>query len=153
METDKARARLAASAAVVAKCTVAAPFAGWVVEQRVRAQQFVQPDQALLDILDDSVWELEFVVPSPWLVWLKRGYVFQVILDETARTYPARLSRIGTRIDPVSQTVKVVGVMEGDFSDLKSGMSGRVLLAPPCSCFNGAGRSPWPAQPNLHGAR
>ena len=45
-ETDKARARLVASAAVMAKCAVAAPFAGWVVEQRVRAQQFVQPGQA-----------------------------------------------------------------------------------------------------------
>ncbi|MEO5374885.1 MAG: efflux RND transporter periplasmic adaptor subunit [Alphaproteobacteria bacterium] len=130
-EADKARAKLAAMASMVSKCVVTAPFDGRVVEQKVRAQQYVQPGQALLDILDDSVLELDFVVPSRWLVWLKTGHAFQVAIDETTRTYPAKLARIGARIDPVSQTVKVTGTIGGHFPELVAGMSGRVLLTPP----------------------
>ncbi|CUW40822.1 conserved protein of unknown function(containing RND_mfp: efflux transporter, RND family, MFP subun domain,125-237;containing HlyD_3 domain,133-222;containing HlyD-like secretion proteins domain 22-242) [Magnetospirillum sp. XM-1] len=130
-EMDKAAAKEAASAAVVGKCQVSAPFEGRVVEQKVRSQQFVQPGQALLDILDDSELELDFVVPSKWLVWLKPGHSFQVVIDETARTYPVKMVRVGARIDPVSQTVKVTGTIGGRFPELSAGMSGKVLLAPP----------------------
>lgn len=130
-ERDKARAKVDASGAVLGKCTVPAPFDGRVVEQKVRAQQYVQPGQALLDILDDSVLELDFIVPSKWLVWLKPGHVFQVAMDETAKTYPVKLTRIGARIDPVSQSVKVTGAIGGHFPELAAGMSGKVLLSPP----------------------
>lgn len=130
-EADKARAKVAAMSAMVSKCAVTAPFDGRVVEQKVRSQQYVQPGQALLDILDDSVLELDFVVPSKWLVWLKPGHAFQVAIDETARPYPVKLIRVGARIDPVSQTVRVTGAIGGHFPELSAGMSGKVLLSPP----------------------
>jgi membrane fusion protein, multidrug efflux system len=130
-EAEKARAKVAAMGAMVSKCNVAAPFDGRVVEQKVRGQQFVQPGQPLLDILDDSVLELDFLVPSKWLVWLKPGHAFQVVIDETGKTYPVKLTRIGARIDPVSQTVRVAGAIGGHFPELSAGMSGRVLLSPP----------------------
>ena len=130
-EVAKARAEVAANAAVIAKCSVPAPFSGRVAEQKVREQQYVQPGQALLEILDDSVLELEFIVPSKWLAWLKPGYVFQVKIDETARSYPAKVQRIGARVDPVSQSVKLSAAIDGRFPDLIAGMSGRVTLTPP----------------------
>lgn len=130
-EADKARAKEAAGVAVVAKCSVPAPFDGRVVEQKVRAQQYVQPGQPLLDILDDSVLELDFVVPSKWLVWLKPGTEFKAAIDETAKTYPVKLVRAGARIDPVSQTVRVTGAIGGHYPELSAGMSGKVLLSPP----------------------
>lgn len=130
-EADKAQARAAAGAAVTAKCQIPAPFDGRVVEQKIRSQQFAQPGQALLDVLDDSVLELDFVVPSKWLVWLKPGHGFQVAMDETAKTYPVKLTRIGARIDPVSQSVRVTGAIGGHFPELAAGMSGKVLLSPP----------------------
>ncbi len=127
----KARAEVGASKALLAKCQVVAPFAGRVAEQKVREQQFVQPGQALLDILDDSVLELEFLVPSSWLRWLKVGGAFDVQIDETRKTYPARFTRIGARVDPVSQSVKVAAAIHGRFPELMAGMSGKVLLTPP----------------------
>ena len=130
-EVDKAAARVGGMAATVTKCALMAPFDGRVVEQKVRSQQYVQPGQALLDILDDTELELDFVVPSKWLVWLKPGHGFQVAMDETAKTYPAKLIRVGARIDPVSQTVKVTGTIGGHFPELSAGMSGKVLLSPP----------------------
>lgn len=130
-EVMKARAEVAAYAAVIGKCAVAAPFAGRIAEQKVREQQYVQPGQALLEILDDSALELEFIVPSKWLVWLKPGAVFQVSIDETAKTYPAKVLRIGARVDAVSQSVKLTAVIDGRYNELIAGMSGRVELTPP----------------------
>lgn len=128
--SGKARAELGASRAVLGKCSVAAPFAGRVAEQKVREQQFVQPGQAMLDIIDDSVLELEFLVPSRWLAWLRPGSGFTVQIDETQKSYPAKFIRIGARVDPVSQSVKVAAAIDGRFPELIAGMSGRVQLPP-----------------------
>jgi membrane fusion protein (multidrug efflux system) len=128
--TNKAKAEVGANKAVLAKCQVTAPFAGRVAEQKVREQQYVQPGQAMLDILDDSVLELEFLVPSVWLRWLKVGGTFDVQIDETRKTYPARFIRIGARVDPVSQSVKVAAAIHGKFPELMAGMSGKVLITP-----------------------
>ncbi|MBS4149917.1 efflux RND transporter periplasmic adaptor subunit [Pseudomonadota bacterium DY0742] len=128
---QKAVAEVGAQQAVLDKCNIAAPFAGRIAEQKVREQQFVQPGQPLLDILDDSVLELEFLVPSAWLVWLRSGQRFEVEIDETGQRYPARFERIGARVDPVSQSVKVAAAIDGRFPELIAGMSGRVHIAPP----------------------
>lgn len=127
----KARADVGANQAVLGKCAVSAPFAGRVAEQKVREQQYVQPGQALLDIIDDSVLELEFLVPSRWLSWLRVGGKFEVQIDETRKSYPAKFIRIGARVDPVSQSVKVAAAIDGKFPELIAGMSGRVQVAPP----------------------
>jgi len=130
-EVDKARAEVASNAATLSKCTVAAPFPGRVAEQKIREQQYAQPGQVLLDILDDSALELEFIVPSKWLLWVKSNQSFQVAIDETGKNYPARVQRIGARVDPVSQSVKLSAVIDGKFNELMAGMSGKVLMIPP----------------------
>lgn len=127
----KAQAELGAHKAVLDKCQVSAPFAGRVAEQKVREQQFVQAGQPLLDIIDDSVLDLEFLVPSVWLRWLKTGRTFKVQIDETQKTYTARLSHVGARVDPVSQSVKVTATIQSKAPELMAGMSGKVLLTPP----------------------
>lgn len=128
---DRAKAELGVSQAVLAKCAIAAPFSGRLAEQKVREQQYVQPGQPLLDIIDDSVLELEFLVPSRWLSWLRLGGAFQVQIDETQKSYPAKFIRIGARVDPVSQSVKVAAAINGKFPELIAGMSGRVQISPP----------------------
>lgn len=127
----KAKADSDELGALVAKCKIIAPFNGRVAEQKVRSQQFVQPGQPLLDILDNSALELEFIVPSKWSTWLVNGYDFQVKVDETGKSYPAKISRVGARIDPVSQTYKVAAIVNGEFADLTPGMSGVVEIKPP----------------------
>ena len=130
-EVAKAKAEVASNHTLLSKCVVAAPFAGRVAEQKAREQQYVQPGQPLLEILDDSALELEFIVPSKWLVWLRPQQGFQVAIDETGRRYPAKVQRIGARVDPVSQSVKLSAVVDGQFHELIAGMSGKVLMAPP----------------------
>lgn len=130
-EVKKAKADMAYIQATLDKCHIRAPFPGRVAEQKAREQQFVQPGQPLLDILDDSTLELEFIVPSRWLVWLRPGHAFKVNIDETGKAYPVRLLRVGARVDPVSQSVKATAVIDGKYPELISGMSGRIVLTPP----------------------
>lgn len=130
-EFHKAKADNDELAAVVAKCTILAPFDGRVVEQKVRAQQFVQTGQPVLEILDNSALELEFIAPSKWTPWLVEGYQFAIKIDETGKSYPAKITRVGARIDSISQTVKVAAVINGEYNDLSPGMSGTLEIAHP----------------------
>ena len=52
-------------------------------------------------------------------------------IDETGKTYPAKVLRIGAKVDPVSQSVKLAAAINGKFPELIAGMSGTVLLAAP----------------------
>jgi len=128
---ERARADIGTSQALLGKCDIRAPFAGRIAEQKVREQQYVQAGQPLLDILDDRVLELEFIIPSHWLGWVKPGKFFEVEIDETGKRYPVRLLRLGARVDPVSQSVKAVATIAGRSPELVAGMSGRVLIGPP----------------------
>jgi membrane fusion protein (multidrug efflux system) len=127
----KAKAENDELAAVLARCNVLAPYSGLVVEQKVRPQQFVQAGQPLIDILDKGALELEFVAPSKWSPWLVEGYKFEIKIDETGKSYPAKITRINGKIDPVSQTIKVAAVIDGDFKEISPGMSGVLVINPP----------------------
>lgn len=128
-EVGKARAEMESNAAVVSKCSIVAPYGGRIAEQKVHEQQYVQPGTPMLEILDDSVLELEFIVPSRWLAWVKPNSRFYVRIDETGKKYPARVLRIGAKVDPVSQSVKIMGAIDGHFAELVPGMGGRVSMS------------------------
>ncbi|MBY0241214.1 MAG: efflux RND transporter periplasmic adaptor subunit [Burkholderiaceae bacterium] len=130
-ELLKAKADQSGNRAIVEKCQVAAPFPGRIAEQKVREQQYVQAGQALLEIIDDSALELEFIVPSRWMAWARTGVGFKVAIDETGKTYPAKILRVGARVDPVSQSIKLTAMIDGRFPELVAGMSGKVLMTPP----------------------
>ncbi|GAA0682043.1 hypothetical protein GCM10009104_03550 [Marinobacterium maritimum] len=130
-EVDKALADVAYLDATIQRCTLKAPYAGVLGEQKVREQEFVQAGQPLLEILDDSALELEFIVPSRWLSWLVPGYTFEVSIEDTGQTYPVKLAYTAAKVDPLSQSVKAVAVIDGQYDELLAGMSGRLLLTPP----------------------
>ncbi|MBF0109924.1 MAG: efflux RND transporter periplasmic adaptor subunit [Magnetococcales bacterium] len=130
-EAAKARAEVALMTATVAKCILLAPFSGRVAEQKGRQHQYVQAGQAILDLIDDSAMEIEFIVPSRWLRWMSPHLPFVLQVDETGRDYPAQVLRIGARVDAVSQSIKVTGRFQEKPTDLLPGMSGRVMLNPP----------------------
>lgn len=129
-ELDKARAELAYARAMLGKYTIRAPFAGRVAALKVHEQEFVPAGQGVLEIIDSGVPQIDCIVPSRWLAGLAPGQRAEVQIEETGRTYAARLERIGARVDPVSQSVKVVAAFEGDTADLVAGMSGTITLSP-----------------------
>lgn len=125
---DAADAEVGLRRAVVERCTITAPFAGRVVEYLAREHQYVAEGQTIMEILDDSWLEIEMMLPSPWLAWLTLGRDFSVLIDETAESYPATVARIGARVDPVSQSVRVHGIITTANTKLMAGMSGVALF-------------------------
>jgi multidrug efflux pump subunit AcrA (membrane-fusion protein) len=69
--------------------------------------------------------------PSRWLSWLKPGAPFQVRIDDNGKTYPGKVTRLGGRVDPASQSLKVIGEITTDAPELMPGMSGRLVITPP----------------------
>ena len=130
-EVDQAQAKLKEAQAeaasvrtMVSRCTINAPFSGRVARRHAAAHQYVAPGAPLLDILETGQLEVQMIVPSKWLVWLKPGTAFTVEVEELGRSFPAKVRRLGAQIDPVSQSVSVVGVIDGQHDALLPGMSG-----------------------------
>ena len=108
----------------VSKCSLAAPFSGRIAKLFVDAHQYVTPGKPLMDVVDTSRLEVRLIVPSVWLAWLKPDSRFSIQIEELGRIYQARVVRLGARIDPVSQSLPITGVIEGVHGELLPGMSG-----------------------------
>ncbi len=128
-EAGRASADVRARLARVAQCSVFAPFSGRVVVLNTRQHETATPSEPVIIVLDDSVLELELVVPSKWLRWLKADAQFDFRVDETGHTHRARIDRLGAEVDPVSQTIKAYGRLIGETNGVLAGMSGRALFA------------------------
>jgi RND family efflux transporter MFP subunit len=112
-------------------CQIVAPFDGRVAVLSVEAYQTVRENDQIAEVIQDETLEAEMIVPSRWLAWLKPGQVFRVLIDETGKRYPAEVTHIGGRVDPVSQSVKIYGRIQDRAPELLAGMSGIAELAPP----------------------
>jgi len=123
-DVERARAEVALMRAQVKRCFVHAPMQGRVVKWRARPYESVAEGQPLIEILDDSHLRLRLFIPSRWLLWLTGDTRFSVLIDETGKTYPARIVSLGARVDPVSQTLEVRAEIPGDRAELLAGMSG-----------------------------
>jgi membrane fusion protein, multidrug efflux system len=123
-KAKEANAEAAAMRTIVGKCVLTAPFSGRVGKVEAKQYQFVAPGQALLEVLDTQQLELQMIVPSKWLAWLKVGSPFSVHVDELGRAYSGRIVRLGARIDAVSQSISLAGRMNGRHPELLPGMSG-----------------------------
>jgi RND family efflux transporter MFP subunit len=123
-EADKAAAVVKAAQVNVSGCIIHAPFPGRVVKTIVNEHENVFPNDQLISLLDDSLLEIELILPSKSLMWLKVGTAFEYAVDETGRRYPAVVQDIGANVDPASQTVKVKGVFRKQPANVLAGMSG-----------------------------
>lgn len=131
LEVTQARGKAKEAAAdtrymktVVSKCAISAPFDGRVARRVAAVHQYVSPGTPVLEIVDAGQLELRMIVPSKWLSRVKPGTRFSVAVDELGTSFPARVERLGAQINPVSQSIPVVGVIEGNASNLLPGMSG-----------------------------
>ncbi|HEC29171.1 MAG TPA: efflux RND transporter periplasmic adaptor subunit [Gammaproteobacteria bacterium] len=121
---DRAKALLAVEWARLKMCKIIAPFNGRLIKRKVQPYESVSQGQPLLEILDDSLLELEMYVPSSWLNRIRKGIEFSIKIDETGKEYSARITSLGASVDPVSHTIGAKAVIIGKHNDLLSGMSG-----------------------------
>lgn len=127
-ETDEASADVAVAKAVVERCVIKAPFSGKIAEVLARPYQSVKIGDPLLEIHSDKSLEIEFMAPSRALLKLTIGKQFSVTLEETGKSYHAEISRLGGKVDAVSQTIKVYARILDNTDELLPGMSGAIEL-------------------------
>lgn len=109
---------------LVAKCTITAPFNGRVARRSAAVHQYVNPGNPIIDIVDTGPLELRMIVPSKAVTTLKAGSRFTITVDELGTSFPAKVERMGAQIDPVSQSIPVIGLIDGNPAQLLPGMSG-----------------------------
>lgn len=122
----EAKAQLEVLQVTNRSCVFKAPFDGRVAELNVRAFEYPPADAPMFVLIGDQALELELVLPSNWLVWLRAGNPFEVVIDETGAKGLGEISRIGAEVDPVSQTIEVSGRITKIEGLVLAGMSGTV---------------------------
>jgi membrane fusion protein, multidrug efflux system len=120
----KASAEASAVSSQLNDCAVYAPFSGVVVEQIAHSNEVAATGQPLMKIQDASNLEVQIIVPSNWMVWMKPGAKFAFKVDETGQTVSGAIARLGASVDPVSKTIRVVGHLSGAGATVLPGMSG-----------------------------
>ena len=127
-EYEKAKSELRIAELNVERCQIKAPFDGAVEEVVVNTFETIQPQVELMKIIQTDILELEMVVSSEWISWLKIGHPIIVYIDEIQKEFNATVSGIGANVDPVSQTIQLKGTITDASPALLAGMSGRVLF-------------------------
>lgn len=120
----RAQAANAVARAQIAQCTVVAPFSGRVVKLHVKPFQGVTPGMPLVELVSDGPLKVRLNVPSHMLKTLRVGTSFEVDVDETGKTYPAKVSAINARVDAVAQTLELEARIQGTPTGLLAGMTG-----------------------------
>lgn len=123
-KADQAAAELEAYQSKMSRCVIRAPYDGRIAFMRAHEHEIPEPNQPLMQIVSQGDLEIETLLPSNWLKWLKPGTPFGITIDETGEKMQAQVSRIAAIVDPVSQTVKVTGRFTGNTQGILPGMSG-----------------------------
>jgi membrane fusion protein, multidrug efflux system len=124
----KAQAEAQSLQARTGSCSFKAPFDGLMEQRIVQEQESPAPNQPLIRIVDTSKLEIETIIPSKWLSWVKPGIAFKFTVDETGQAMQAKLVRVGATVDPVSQTIKAFGVLTVKDPSVLPGMSGTAMF-------------------------
>ena len=124
IKAEEAAAKLAEVETRIEKCRILAPFPGQVAELKVKSHETLQPGSPIMLIQNPQTLEAHVHVPSKWLEWLKPGATLHVFIEETGKSYPAKVRTVAARVDEVSRSVKVFAQLTETPKELLPGMSG-----------------------------
>ncbi len=109
-------------------CQIKAEFDGRITNKLANPGEYTRTDRVLLEVASIEPLKAEFLIPSKWLRWINVGAPVEITLNETERNYIAKIERIHGEIDPVSQSIQVIAVLEPYEDALLPGMSGKAKV-------------------------
>jgi len=120
---DSNRAALDTAEVRLADTVVRAPFAGRVGLRRVSLGSLVTPDTVITTLDDTDPMKLDFDVPETAIARLAEGLPIEARSAAWPdATFRGQVASIDTRVDPVSRTVTVRGIVPNDEGLLRPGM-------------------------------
>lgn len=120
---NKQKAESDIAAINISRCDIKAPFDGKIATKKVSKYQNIKPQDELLEIVGVDNLEAKVVVPSSWLIWLKKGIEFDLSVDETQTTVKAQIVQIDSIVDPTSQSISIRAKLVEPFENIIPGMS------------------------------
>lgn len=117
--------------ATLADFQIKAPFSGVITQALIYPGTMINPGQQLGAMINNQVFELETALNEKDLSFIKVGAMVALRGELPSQTWPAKVQRIGTTIDPVTQNVPVfvrvrgTGLREGMY--LSGAITGRPL--------------------------
>lgn len=127
-EEEKFKAQIQLFQAQLRLCNISAPFTGRVTRLRIKPFESVNVGQPLIEVVNDERLKVQLNIPSIWLSQIKVHNPFSIHIDETGKTYEARVRRINGKVDAISQSVEIEGEFSGRTDDLLPGMSGIAIF-------------------------
>ncbi|MCC5857777.1 MAG: efflux RND transporter periplasmic adaptor subunit [Ectothiorhodospiraceae bacterium] len=120
---DSAEARVAVARIRLEERTIRAPFDGVTGLREISAGAYVTPGTRLTTLDDLEVVRLDFAVPERFLAGLQPG--LRVRAHNVAfgdQGFDGLVTRVGSRVDPVSRSVRVQAEIPNQDGRLRSGM-------------------------------
>jgi membrane fusion protein (multidrug efflux system) len=117
------QAQVTQQAAVVAKKTISAPFAGRLGISSVNPGQYVNSGEKIVTLQSlDSIF-IDFSLPQQELSRVSRGQTAVVFIDAyPGKTFTGKITAINPKVDPDSRNVQVEAVIANPGRELLPGM-------------------------------
>lgn len=125
---DKAKGQVIFRESQIAYCKLTAPFAGRIAKTRVKVAESIPAGQSMLDLVNSGSLKAQLFVPATWAYWLRPGVRFQVKTSGDNKNYNARVSKLNSRVEGISQSLELEGRFEGSTQGLLPGMVGTALF-------------------------
>lgn len=120
---NKQKAESDIAAINISRCDILAPFDGKIASKKVAKHQNIKPQEELLEIVGIDNLEAKVVVPSSWLVWIKKGMEFDLFIDETKTTIKAQVVQWDSVVDSSSQSITIRAKLIKPYENIIPGMS------------------------------
>ncbi len=104
----------------LSKYNIRAPFNGVLIEALVTKGTLVRAGQKLGEFINTSVYELELAIGQSYSDLLKLGETVSLKTLEGDKTYTGKVTRINSRLDQTTQSIKVFVEVKG--RGLREGM-------------------------------
>ncbi|MEM7767874.1 MAG: efflux RND transporter periplasmic adaptor subunit [Pseudomonadota bacterium] len=100
-----------------------APFDGVLGFRQVSVGSYVRPGDVVATLIDDSVMNLDFSVPSTFLTAVEPGLEIEGFTDDLpGQTFTGTVASVDNAIDPISRAVRVRAELPNENGLLKAGM-------------------------------
>ncbi|HUJ87325.1 MAG TPA: efflux RND transporter periplasmic adaptor subunit [Burkholderiales bacterium] len=115
--------------ATLAKLALSAPFSGWLGVREVSLGQYLNPGSGIATL---TVWDpvrVQFTVPQSEIGAIEIGQAVSLTVDAfPGKTFEAKVSALGSEVDPSSRNVTVEAMLPNPQHLLRPGMFAQAQL-------------------------
>ena len=124
---DVANAQLASARLQLSKSRVTAPWSGEISAQLAEVGDYVQPGQAIVELVDTSRLKVRSPAPANDVPYLSVGAPVVIRVDALpGESFAGRVVRLGAELDAASRTLVVEAELANPGGRLKPGMLARM---------------------------